>query len=435
MPNLVGIYEREASLDELERTGQRMMDIVDIPEYGYTRRKATGRNLICGNVLPGIADNLSQPVFDSTKSIWLMLDGEILGIDTLIAKLNDHGCSTDGKDDAQLALSAYQVFGEDFLDHLNGRWNIVLHHVQEDTTIIASDRYGSRILYLAHDGDRLVFSSELKAVLLGRTRKSRAGGYGLFELFSGPYLHGDRTWVEGVRVLNPGTILRIRNGEIVERRYWKSHFNEGHYTGTVDDAAVEFRDRLRTATHRAMRRKPNHPLAITLSGGLDSRSLALSVDADQRPLTALTYGDADSPDVRYAAQLAKVLGFDFHHVESKKEALFEASRSVLDEIHGPSSEGERGFYSTQLDRVIWRDELFGDQTGVTSMIWHPLYSKHMNLMLQGACGDALTGSHIAWTEMKGISRSAVIDRLFQNQYFQSKKSLSEVFAPNFLSQH
>lgn len=435
MPNLLGIVEYGTDQDVLAPVLERMMKLVDIPEYRYIHRKALSSGAVFGNVLTGIPDNLSQPVFDASRSMFLMLDGEILGRDTLVESLQARGRDTNEKDDAELALLAYEVFGEDFLDHLNGRWNLVLHHTDKNLTIIASDRFGSRLLYLAHDAGRFVFASELKAVIAARKTKSEAGGYGLFELFAGPYLHGDRTWIEGIRVLNPGTVLRIHRGEVSERRYWKSQFNEGDYRGNVDDAAAEFREKLRVATRRAMRRKPHHPIAITLSGGLDSRSLALSVDANERPLSALTYGDADTPDVRFAGELAKVLGFDFHHVESKKEALFADSRAVLDEVQGPSSEGERGFYSTQIDRVTWRDEFFGDQTGVTSMIWHPLYCKHMNLMLQGACGDALTGSHIAWADMKGISRGTVIDRLFHEQYFQSKESLAHVFSSTFLAKH
>jgi asparagine synthetase B (glutamine-hydrolysing) len=435
MPNLVGIYDRTATASALERDLAKMMKIVDIPDYRYARKRVCGRNLVCGNVLPGIADNLAQPARDRSRGVWLMLDGEILGTDVLCEELKAAGLETTGLDDAQLALAAYKAFGEDFLNHLNGRWNLVLHHAPSDTTIIASDRYGSRLLYWSRDAERLVFASELKAVILARPVESRAGGYGLLELFMGPYLHGDRTWVEGIHVLKPGTILRIRPDGIQQRRYWKSHFNEGDYSGSVDDAAEEFKVRLQTAVGRAMRKQAQHPLAITLSGGLDSRSLALSIDPKSRPIPALTYGDEDSADVRFARQLADVIGLDFHHVESQKEALFDASRSVLDELEGPSPEGPRGFFSTQIDRIIWRDEFFGDQTGVTSMIWHPLYSKHMNLMLQGACGDALTGSHIAWWQMKNPSRKQVIAKLFHEQYSQPKERLAEIFTQPFMAKY
>ncbi|MEE2902421.1 MAG: asparagine synthase-related protein, partial [Myxococcota bacterium] len=435
MPNLVGVYDSKADETSLRSVLRRMITIVDIPEYSYLKKKAQGRHLHCGNVLTGIEDNESQPVYDLSKNVWLMLDGEILGREPLEQELQSFGVDAANLDDAELALCAYLHLGENFLKNLNGRWNIVIHHVAEDLTIIASDRYGSRLLYWAKDGDRFVFGSELKAVITARPHQSLAGGYGLLELFMGPYLHGDRTWVDGIKVLNPGTFLRLQRGQIQLRRYWKASFNEGQVSVDEDNAVFEFKERLATAVRRNLRRKPNHPLAITLSGGLDSRSLALSIPEEQRPISALTYGDEHTPDVMYARQLADVLGLNFNHVESQRELLFDKSREVLRDLRANTDNTPYGFYSSQIDRVTWRDEFFGDQTGVTSMIWHPLYSKHMNLMLQGACGDALTGSHLTLFEMGQASRRQLIEKLMNTQYFQPIERLSQVFSKSFIKQY
>ena len=428
MPNLVGIIEPGAA--SLKPDLERMMDVVDIPSFPYVRREAFAPGVAVGNVLTHIEDNLSQPV--SGPDAWLMLDGEIMGAAELRRDLEAEGVDATQVDDAGLAMAAYTVWGESFLERLNGQWNIVIHH--GDTTIIASDRIGSRILYYAHDAGRFVFGSEMKAVVAGRKVASRAGGYGLLELLMGPYHHGDRTWVDGVQVLDPGTILRLRHGRVDARRYWRFSFNEGGPEMSEDDYAEGFAAHLRGAVRRCTRRDPAHKLAITLSGGLDSRAIALSIDPRQRPIPALTYGDEDSADVRFARQLAGVIGLDFHYVEAEKERLFEASRGVLDDTLGVF-EGQRGFYGSQIDRIVYRDEVMGDPMGAASMIWHPLYSQHMNLMLQGACGDALTGSHVTWGHMLARGREEIISDLMRAQYYAPREILELVLNRRFLDAH
>ena len=209
MPNLVGIFDPSADPTALQGDLTRMMDRVDIAAYRFVRRTAFGDGVAVGNVLTGVEDNLCQPVRDEPQGLWLMLDGEILGNEDLRRELLAHGRDVATADDARLALAAYQVWGERFLDRLNGNWNLVLHMAHEGVTILASDRIGSRSLFLAQDGLRLTCASEMKAVVVGRKVDSRAGGFGLLDLVMSGYSHGNYTWIEGVEAFEPGMVVRF----------------------------------------------------------------------------------------------------------------------------------------------------------------------------------------------------------------------------------
>jgi asparagine synthase (glutamine-hydrolysing) len=435
MPNLVGICDPTADAVSLGRDLERMLRRVDLPAFGFERRTATGRGLAFGNLLPGIEDNLSQPCRDEDAGTWLLLDGELMGVESLRHDLRARGVDPSGLDDAGLAFAAWRCFGESFVDRLNGTWNLVIGFEREGRALIATDRLGSRILFHAHDGQRLVLANEMKAVIAGRTVESRAGGFGLLELLMGPYQHGDRTWIEGISVIDPGTILRFDRGRLERRRYWRFSFAEGPPPMSEDDAVEGFTARMRGAVSRFSRRRPGLRLGITLSGGLDSRAIALALDRGDRPVAALTYGDEDSADVRYARPLAELCGLDWHYVEAEKARLLDAANTTLDRLVGPARSGRRGFFAAQLDRMVWRDECLGDMTGTTSMIWHPLYARHMDLMLQGACGDALTGSHLGLGLMTGQSRREVMHDLYKGQYFQPREVIEPLLAPRFLDRH
>lgn len=435
MPNLVGIHDPTESRESLERDLAHMMRAVDLPRFPYVRATVTGPGIACGNVLTGVENNLSQPARDPSRGLWLMLDGEILNSGDLERELGLERARMERLDDAGIALAMYVAHGAGFFERLNGQWNLVLHDEGERVTLLISDRIGSRILFYAEDGQRFTFSSEAKGVIAGRRVSTRPGGVGLLQLLSSGMHCGDRTWFEGIRVLNPGTLLRLSADGRRRYRYHRMHFREGAPEMSEAAYAEGFFQRLKGATERCMRRREGHPVAITLSGGLDSRSIALAIDRRHLPITSITYGASESPDAIYARQLAELIGFDHHHIEDLWPELAEESARVADQILGPSPSGRRGFYSCQLDRALWRSEAMSALYGVASTIWHPLYRKHMRVMLNGTCGDAMTGSHLTPNLLLGPKREEVIADLRRRALWQPPDLVRMVVEPAFLSRH
>lgn len=407
------------------------MDAVDLPAYSFTRRTASGQGVAAGNILTGVEDNLDQPARSSARHTWLMLDGELWNVAELTRELHKAGVRMEGKGDASLALAMFELKGLDFLDSLNGNWNLLLHDEANGTTYLASDKIGSRLLFFAKDGSRFTFASEVKGVIAGREVRTRAGGSGLLQLLSSHGHIGSDTWLEGVEVLDPGTLLTFGKGGMLRRRYARLHFNEGGPQASEDDYAEGFARRLRVATERSMKDHARLPIAITLSGGLDSRSIALSIDKKHLPIPSLTFGDADSGDVRFAAELAKVVGTDHHYVEDHRAQLERESAEILDRILGPSPAGRRGFYASQLDRIAWRSEGMTNFVGLASLLWHPLYVRYMRVVLNGACGDALTGSHLAPQLLLQPSRAQVINGLRKGVLWQDPALVQRVLTPEY----
>jgi asparagine synthetase B (glutamine-hydrolysing) len=432
VPNLVGIHDPRAKGEDLSRDLDRMMAAVDLPSFRFEKRRAFGPGIACGNVLTGVENNLLQPAKDEARGLWLMLDGEILSSAELAAELRIDAREVD---DAHVALAMYIRHGSSFFERLNGQWNIVLCDPAERYTLLISDRIGSRILFYAEDEGRLTFASEVKAVIAGRARKTRPGGIGMLGILAGGTCISDTTWFEDIKVVSPGTVIRLRDGERRRHRYHKLHFRETGPEKSEDAYAAEFGRLLRVATERCMRHRPGHPVAITLSGGLDSRSVALAIDRSRLPITSITYGSPESPDGVYAKQLAELIGLDHHHIEELWPGLVEQSDRLCDRLLGPSPSGKRGFYSSQIDRAAWRSEAMSALNGVASTIWHPLYRRYMRVMLNGACGDAMTGSHLVPELLLGPTRSEVMAGLVRRTLVQHRDLLELILAKEFYAQH
>jgi asparagine synthetase B (glutamine-hydrolysing) len=435
VPNLVGLHDPTASRPDLEAALARMLEAVDLPAFRFERRVAFGEGVAVGNLLPGMEDNLSQPAFDRGRGVWLMLDGELLGVQELRAALRARGVAPgDGDDDARLALQAYVTFGERFVDHLNGTWNAVIHDPGARRTVVVTDRLGSRLLFAAEDGPRFAFSTEVKGVVAGRARPSVPGGVGLFGLLRAGTHHGDLTWLEGIRLVPPGAVVELCGRRPARtRRHWKLHFREGGPELSERECADAFARTLRAATARATKLAGRHPFAITLSGGLDSRAVALTIPRHLLPMPAITYGDEDSNDVRFARQLAEAIGLEHEWIEPERARLVAEAEAVFNRLTG--QEGPQGFYSAQLDRIVWRSEGLALFDGLSSMLWHPIYRRRMRFMLNGAAGDAMTGSHLTPDLLLAPRRDALIADLFRRRFFQPAELLRPVLAPAFFARH
>lgn len=429
MPNLVGIIDPKAGREELTADLGRMMEAVDYPSLRFTKRSVIADGLAVGNVLPGFEDNLSQPVHDDTRRIWLMLDGELLDRAGLARDLARKGFDPTGRDDAGLALDAYLAFGDGFHESLNGTWNLVLHDGNLGATFLITDRIGTRLLFFAEDAGRFVFATEVKGVVAGRKAASRPGGFGFLQLMVSAAHVGRHTWVDGIELIDPGTVVRFDARGRHQRRYWRFRFNEGRAEMSERAYAEVFGDLLRQATERTMRLHDRQPIGITLSGGLDSRAVALAIPREHLPIPAITYGGESSPDVRYARQLAEVIGLEHHFIEGLWPGFVKECEAVYAEQLGRKV--QLSYYSAQLERVVWRAEALSMFDGLSSMIWHPLYRKHMRFMLNGAAGDALTGSHLTPRMMLDPTRDELVKAHFADFFFQDRALVQQIVTPNF----
>ena len=141
-----------------------------------------------------------QPMSNKKKNIWIVYNGEIYNYLELRETLRQMGCNFRTNTDTEVLLSAYEQWGENCLEKLDGMWSFVIYDKQKNILFGARDRFGVKPLYYYQDRGYFAFASEIKA------------------LVTLPFIH---------RVINPEAVfdfLAFSGLDFVEESFFKGIF-------------------------------------------------------------------------------------------------------------------------------------------------------------------------------------------------------------------
>lgn len=207
----------------------------------------------------------------------------------------------------QSPLEAYAAEGDNFLRKLNGRFCGVLLDRRARKTILFNDRFGLGRIYCHEAADGFCFSSTAKAILAAAPATREIDQRGLAEWVSVGCVLQDRTLFSGISLLPPGSAWTFHeDGRIDKRRYFRPE--EWEQLSPLSPA--EYQDRLEQVFERVAPRYLRGPqkVAVSLTGGLDSRMILAWLRVSPQSLPCYTFGGPvrDCADLTIARRLAKV---------------------------------------------------------------------------------------------------------------------------------
>jgi asparagine synthase (glutamine-hydrolysing) len=264
----------------------------------------------------------------------LVFNGEIYNYRELRNELRSLGHAFETEGDSEVLLHAFAEWGEGALDRFNGMFAFAVWDDSERTLTLAADPFGEKPLYYTLADGRLVFGSEIKAMLqdCAVTAMADEEAVALF-LTRGamPDIHG--SFFRGVSRLPAAHVLRWRgDGDISVRRYWTPARVDA--SETYEDAAEQLRELLLDSIR--LRLRSDVPVGTSLSGGIDSSTVValsaqLAGDHRRHAFTARFPG-SERDEWIYAAEMARKAGVIEHHsVEpTAGELLIDLPRVVLD---------------------------------------------------------------------------------------------------------
>ncbi len=309
-----------------------------------------------------------QPLYNEDRTMTLIFNGEIYNYIELRERLQAKGHIFRTRSDGETILHLYEEYGDDCVHSLRGMFALALWDGKRQRLLLARDRMGEKPLYLWEGKDRLVFASELKALLQSGTVPFELDENGVNLFFNYQYVPEPATPIRGVRKLPPGCLLAVSLDpwQVAERRYWSME-DAPPLTG---DPGELLRAEMETVCERVIR--SDVPVGMALSGGLDSGSIAV-LAARKYPgiMHAFSVGYPGYPDVDErleAKALADHLGMPFHDVEVE-------TGQVVD------------FFP---ELVFWHDDPIADISGYGYYAVMRLAREHaVPVMLQGQGGDEL----------------------------------------------
>src|SRR5919112_3288496 len=238
----------------------------------------TGRD-ICDGVALGMRrlaiidlEGGSQPLYNEDRTIRVVFNGEIYNYRELRRGLEARGHRLMTQSDGEVIAHLWEELGPRLPTVLNGMFAIALHDVRAKRVALVRDHFGIKPLYYAFVDGRLVFGSEVKALLAAEIVPRQLDLDALGEFLSWEYVPAPRTLLRGVRKLLPGGMLELDllSGKLHESSWWELPAPNG--AAGLPASQAEWEDAIDDAVRKAVRRQlvSDVPLGAFLSGGVDS---------------------------------------------------------------------------------------------------------------------------------------------------------------------
>jgi asparagine synthase (glutamine-hydrolysing) len=284
------------------------------PWYKEDHFVDAANGLALGRVSLGFIDAAPQPARNEDGSLLAVMAGEVFDYSEQRRALTAAGHVFHGESHAELLLHGYEQSGRKFFDSLGAAFVAAIWDVKRRRLILVNDRFGMKSLYYARLPGRLLFASEIKALLTDPELSRRANPRGIAQFFTYGQLLGEDTLLEDVQLLPAAGLLTYdsRDERLDLERYWRLGV-DGTRRGTVTSSGTELLDAIDADFKRAVDRnvQGTQHLGLSLSGGLDARTI-LGVTDPGLQLTTVTLGMEGSIDLQSAAEMARLTNRPHH---------------------------------------------------------------------------------------------------------------------------
>src|SRR6266536_195145 len=323
-----------------------------------------------------LSDDANQPLPNEDGRVRVVFNGEIYNFMALRADLEarGHRCRTDS--DTETIVHLYEERGADFAEALDGMFAIAIWDGRLHRLVLARDRAGKKPLFYYRDDRRLVFGSEIKAILAHPAVRVSIDQAEIPSYFLYGYVPHPSTFYRGVEQVNPASVVTVEaDGRVAQRRYWRLTF-PGEGASTACDQRVA-RERVRELVTAAVSRRlvSDVPLGAFLRAGIDSTIVVgLMSRLMNTPVKTFTIGfegDAAYDETAGARQVASRFGTDHTEFRVKPSAV------------------------QLVDRLVWHhDGPFGDSSAIPTYLVSQLTRQHVTVVLTGDGGDELFAGYL-----------------------------------------
>jgi asparagine synthase (glutamine-hydrolysing) len=211
--------------------------------------------------------------------------------------------------------------GDETVRRIEGRCAGFVADQRASKCFLFNDRYGRERLFLHADGTRTFFSSEAKAILAVAPTTRAFDPIGLAEFVASGCTLGSRSLFRDIEVLEPGMVVTFERAGVRRRRFFNAEDLEelGLVEGT--QFLEGFAESLRAAVDRSVKGSP--AVAVSLTGGLDSRMIMASLDRRPGSVPCYTFGSMyrTTSDVAVAREVATRCGQPHRVIELGSEFL------------------------------------------------------------------------------------------------------------------
>ncbi|MCU0473461.1 MAG: asparagine synthase (glutamine-hydrolyzing) [Bacteroidales bacterium] len=304
----------------------------------------------------------------------IVYNGEIYNYIELRNDLIKKGHNFITSSDTEVLLHMYIEYGDNFINDLNGMFAFIIYDKLKNRLIVAKDHFGIKPLYWYQDNNRIVFGSEIKAIIQHPDVMIEPDRNNLNEYLTFQYILGEGTMFKNISRLLPGhyMIFNLSAGSSEKVKYWEPDFKIDRYH-TEEYFIVRLGEILDQTISQQLR--SDVPLGSYLSGGLDSSFVTIfAASKYKEQFKSFTGAFQEGPE--------------FNELEYAKVAA-KAASSQLYEVF-PTEEQ----FIDLLPKLIWHlDEPVAGPGVFPQYIVSKLASEHVKVVLGGQGGDEIFGGY------------------------------------------
>jgi asparagine synthase (glutamine-hydrolysing) len=411
MCGIAGLVAPGLSSVEIRPTLQRMTDTIvhrGPDDEGFLVADGVGLGMRRLSIIDLAGGR--QPIANEDGSVQVVFNGEIYNHLEVRAELEARGHIFRTNSDTEVIVHAYEEKGLGCFESLHGMFGIALWDQKARRLLLARDRLGKKPLFYARRRDRLLFGSEIKAILAADPSLAEASPEAVIPYFRYGFICEPRTMFRHIQKLPAAHWLLYENGKIKIGPYWRLKFGGENEQSRPSSQWVEELDALLSEAVR-IRLMSEVPLGVFLSGGLDSSTVvAYANKAGLRPLKTFTIG-FDRPEWDESAD-AEIVA---RHFQTEHHLL------ILHE-----QELAKNLPETMLTLVRHFDEPFADSSALPTYHVSKLAREQVTVILGGDGGDELFAGYSSY---RGIRFAEQYQRLPMWLGGQLLPSLAQAIAP------
>src|SRR4051812_37947924 len=317
----------------------------------------------------------AQPLANEDDTIQVVFNGEIYNHADLRPQLEAAGHRYHTRSDTETIVHAYEQWGDDCVQRFRGMFAFAIWDAPRRRLLLVRDRLGVKPLYWARAGNRLLFASEIKAILKSGLIPATPNHRVLPEVLATRGTAGEETMFEGIYKLLPGHRLVFQDGRVRTDKYWELPL-DGPDPELERLPEGELIDRFRSLLQESVRLRlmSDVPLGVFLSGGIDSSAIAALMAREiDRPVDTFSVAFADRrfSELEYARTVARAIGANAHEI-------------VID---------DNDFFNA-LPRLVWHeDEPIAHPSSVPLHFVSMLARQHVVVVLTGEGSDELLAGY------------------------------------------
>jgi asparagine synthase (glutamine-hydrolysing) len=331
-----------------------------------------------------------QPISNEDRTLWIVFNGEIYNYRELRSELLQRGHSFSTHTDTEVIVHLYEEYGVECVSRLRGMFAFALWDARSSALFLARDRVGIKPLYYSLNKTGLTFASEIKALLVDPAIAREIDPQVIDRFLTYLFTPGPETLVRGIRKLEPGHWLLLKNGAVTVRQYWDLQFTLQPKNGDFRAATEELTSLIRKTVCDHM--ISDVPVGVLLSGGVDSTAmLSFAVQETGRKVNTFT------------------VGFEDKHVVDERPYARLAARRYGNQHYEMTITAKD--FSDFMPRYVWHmEEPVFEPPAVALYYVTKLAREHVTVLISGEGGDEAFAGYQAYRNLVWLERLKAIGR-------------------------